>query len=26
LIIPFVVLAILLKLLPPWKKEELAGN
>jgi predicted membrane protein len=26
LIIPFVVLAVLIKLLPPWKKEELAGN
>jgi Ni/Fe-hydrogenase subunit HybB-like protein len=26
LIIPFVVLAILMNLLPPWKKEELAGN
>jgi len=26
LIIPFVVLAILIKLLPPWKKEELAGG
>ncbi|MEK7374447.1 MAG: NrfD/PsrC family molybdoenzyme membrane anchor subunit [Thermodesulfobacteriota bacterium] len=26
LIIPFVVLAILIKLLPPWKKEELAGS
>ena len=26
LIIPFVVLSILIKLLPPWKKEELAGN
>jgi len=25
LIIPFVILAILIKLLPPWKKEELAG-
>ncbi len=24
LIIPFVILAILIKLLPPWKKEELA--
>ena len=26
LIIPFVILAILIKLLPPWKKEELAGS
>ena len=26
LIIPFVILTILIKLLPPWKKEELAGN
>ncbi|MBU2598959.1 MAG: polysulfide reductase NrfD [Actinobacteria bacterium] len=26
LIIPFVILAILIKLLPPWKKEELAGG
>jgi Ni/Fe-hydrogenase subunit HybB-like protein len=26
LIIPFVILAILIKLLPPWKKEELAGH
>ena len=26
LIIPFVILSILLKLLPPWKKEELTGN
>lgn len=26
LIIPFVVLSILIKLLPPWKREELAGN
>lgn len=26
LIVPFVVLAILIKLLPPWKKEELAGS
>jgi Ni/Fe-hydrogenase subunit HybB-like protein len=26
LIIPFVVLAMLIKLLPPWKKEELAGT
>jgi Ni/Fe-hydrogenase subunit HybB-like protein len=26
LIIPFVVLTILMNLLPPWKKEELAGN
>jgi Ni/Fe-hydrogenase subunit HybB-like protein len=26
LIVPFVVLAILINLLPPWKKEELAGN
>jgi Ni/Fe-hydrogenase subunit HybB-like protein len=26
LIIPFVVLAMLIKLLPPWKKEELAGS
>ncbi|MDP2268633.1 MAG: NrfD/PsrC family molybdoenzyme membrane anchor subunit [Deltaproteobacteria bacterium] len=26
LIIPFVVLSMLIKLLPPWKKEELAGN
>lgn len=26
LIIPFVVLSMLLKLLPPWKKEELAGD
>ena len=26
LIIPFVVLSFLIKLLPPWKKEELAGN
>ncbi|MEK6535267.1 MAG: NrfD/PsrC family molybdoenzyme membrane anchor subunit [Thermodesulfobacteriota bacterium] len=25
LIIPFVILSILIKLLPPWKKEELAG-
>src|SRR3972149_3860585 len=26
LIIPFIVLAILIKILPPWKKEELAGQ
>jgi len=26
LIIPFVILSILIKLLPPWKKEELAGS
>ncbi len=26
LIVPFVILAILIKLLPPWKKEELAGS
>jgi Ni/Fe-hydrogenase subunit HybB-like protein len=26
LIIPFIVLTILMNLLPPWKKEELAGN
>jgi Ni/Fe-hydrogenase subunit HybB-like protein len=26
LIAPFVVLAVLIKLLPPWKKEELAGS
>jgi len=26
LIVPFVILAILIKLLPPWKKEELASN
>jgi Ni/Fe-hydrogenase subunit HybB-like protein len=26
LIIPFVILAILIKLLPPWKKEELVGS
>jgi Ni/Fe-hydrogenase subunit HybB-like protein len=26
LIIPFVILAVLIKLLPPWKKEELAGG
>jgi len=26
LILPFVILSILIKLLPPWKKEELAGN
>ena len=26
LIIPFVILSILINLLPPWKKEELAGN
>jgi len=26
LIVPFVILAILIKLLPPWKREELAGN
>jgi Ni/Fe-hydrogenase subunit HybB-like protein len=26
LIVPFVILAILIKLLPPWKKEELAGG
>ena len=26
LIIPFVILAVLIKLLPPWKREELAGN
>jgi len=26
LIIPFVILAALIKLLPPWKKEELAGT
>ncbi|MBW6486103.1 MAG: polysulfide reductase NrfD [Syntrophobacterales bacterium] len=26
LIIPFVILSILIKLLPPWKKEELTGN
>ncbi len=26
LIIPFVVLTILIKLLPPWRKEELAGS
>jgi len=26
LIIPFVVLAVLMRILPPWKKEELAGN
>ena len=26
LIIPFIVLAILIKILPPWKKEELAGG
>jgi Ni/Fe-hydrogenase subunit HybB-like protein len=25
LILPFIVLALLLKILPPWKKEELAG-
>ena len=26
LILPFVILSILIKLLPPWKREELAGN
>ncbi|MBM4312970.1 MAG: polysulfide reductase [Deltaproteobacteria bacterium] len=26
LIAPFVILAVLIKLLPPWKKEELAGS
>ena len=26
LIIPFVILSILIKLLPPWKKEDLAGS
>lgn len=26
LIIPFVILALFIKLLPPWKKEELAGS
>ncbi|MCX5823799.1 MAG: polysulfide reductase NrfD [Deltaproteobacteria bacterium] len=26
LILPFVILSILIKLLPPWKKEELAGS
>lgn len=26
LIIPFIVLAILMRILPPWKKEELAGQ
>lgn len=26
LIVPFVILAMLIKLLPPWKKEELAGS
>jgi Ni/Fe-hydrogenase subunit HybB-like protein len=26
LIVPFIVLSVLIKLLPPWKKEELAGN
>ena len=26
LIIPFIVLAILIKILPPWKKEELSGQ
>jgi Ni/Fe-hydrogenase subunit HybB-like protein len=26
LILPFVILSLLIKLLPPWKREELAGN
>jgi Ni/Fe-hydrogenase subunit HybB-like protein len=26
LIVPFIILSALIKLLPPWKKEELAGN
>jgi predicted membrane protein len=26
LILPFVILSILIKLLPPWKREELAGH
>ena len=26
LIVPFIILSLLIKFLPPWKKEELAGN
>jgi hypothetical protein len=26
LIVPFVILSALIRLLPPWKKEELAGH